>query len=149
MTKDEEGQLESSAQYRIEIWERSVEIAEKNPVLGVGFNTFPYLGFSLADTHNIYIKVLAEQGVIGLLLILLILFLAIQNGWKLYKHADDSFLKGLGLGFVICTIVIIITNMFGDRWSYVPLAGFFWIFLALVVRGNLIVNKQLNGENSN
>jgi len=145
-TKTEEGTLDSSAQNRLDMWKLSLDYFKKNSVIGVGFNTIPYLGLPLEDTHNIYIKVLTEQGSIGIVILLLLFFIAIKNSWKLYKSAQNGFLKGLGLGFTTCIIATIVTNLFGDRWTYLQLSAYFWVFLGLVVRGNLIVQEQQSGN---
>jgi O-antigen ligase len=144
-TQTEEGELDHSAQTRINLWETGLDIFNLNPLLGIGFNTIPFVGLEggFADTHNIYIKILAEQGLIGILIFLIILFLSLWYGWKLYKRADDTFLKGLGLGFVTCIIALMITNFFGDRWTYLPIGAYFWVFLGLVVRGNMIVDSEV------
>lgn len=145
-TQNEEGELESSAQKRLILWDTGIAIFQRSPLFGAGFNTLPYVGLGggFADTHNIYVKFLAEEGVIGLLIFLSILFLALMQGWKLYTRAKDTFFKGLGLGFVTCVIAMAVTNFFGDRWTYLPIGAYFWVFLGLVTRGNMIVREEVS-----
>ena len=50
--------------------------------------------------------------------------------------------RGLGLGFVICVIILMINNIFGDRWSYFELSGYLWIFAGLVARLNIISKTE-------
>ena len=64
------------------------------------------------------------------------------------ETTKDNFFKGLGLGFSACVLAVMVSNFFGDRWSFLQLGSYFWVFLALVVRGNLIVNSQLQISNS-
>jgi len=141
-TRTEEGTLDASSEHRIKMWQESIELFKENPIIGAGFNIFPYLGYELGDTHNIFVKILAEQGIIGMVIFLLLLWLALKSGWQLYKKADDAFLKGLGLGFTACVIATMVTNIFGDRWTYLQLGAYFWVFLGLVARGNIIVQQQ-------
>lgn len=148
MTRNEYGELENSAQMRVNVWKRSLDLFLLNPVIGIGFNTFPFLGFQLGDTHNLYIKILLEQGVIGLFLFLLIIFFALASSWRLYRKAKDNLLKGIGFGFFFCTISLLISNYFGDRWTYLPLGAYFWAFMGLVGRANIITQKELSGNNS-
>lgn len=142
MTRTEEGVLESSTADRLDLWKKSIELFKENPIVGVGFSVFPYLGYEKGDPHNIYMEVLLEQGIIGITIFLLLLYLALKYSWRLYKTTDDRFLKGLGLGFTACVIATMTTNIFGDRWTYLQLGAYYWVFLALVVRGNIIVQEQ-------
>lgn len=142
-TKTEEGELDRSSEKRLIMWQQSIELFNRNFLTGAGFNTIWYLGFQLGDTHNVFIKILAEQGIIGFIIILLIFFLSFRSSWKLYRIANDRFLKGLGLGFMACIIAMIVANMFGDRWTHTPLGAYYWVFLGLVERGRIISMEQL------
>jgi O-antigen ligase len=141
-TRTEEGELDRSSERRIVMWEQSMQLFMGSPFIGSGFNTIGYLGFVLGDTHNIYVKFLAEQGIIGTLLLLMVFIFALRSGWRLYHKARDGFLKGLGLGFLVCVVSLFIANMFGDRWTYFQVGAFFWAYLAMVERGNLIVEEE-------
>jgi O-antigen ligase len=134
MTKNNEGELEESAAIRIVLWNEAMNMFRESPIIGKGFNTFQftYKDRLWKDTHNFYIKMLVELGIFGLVAFLFLLYKAFLTGWKLYKEADDRFLKGLGLGFSACVISTAITNAFGDRWSYLSLGSYFWIFLGIV-----------------
>jgi len=146
ITENQEGVLDTSSQSRLVLWQESIKLFEQNPIIGVGYDVFSYLGYEKRDTHNIYLKVLAEQGIIGIIILFLLFYLALKYGWKLYKMASDSFLRGLGLGFTLCVIATMAVNMFGDRWTYLPLGAYFWVFLALVVRGNIITKESKLNE---
>ena len=132
---EEEGQLDVSAQTRLTIWEESFVYIEQSPIFGVGFNVFSHLGMQ-RDTHNIYLKTFAEQGIIGLIFLLIIYGISFKRALYLYARAADPFLKGLGLGFSACVLAVIVGNFFGDRWTHMSLSAFFWVFLGMVERGN-------------
>ncbi len=129
---------------RKKTWKLALEIFARNPVIGTGYNTF--IGIAGYDTHSQYLKILAEQGLIGETLFLVFICLAFKTGWGLFRTARDRFLKGLGLGFTACVIVVALGNLTGDHWTYYNLMGFFWVFLGLVVRANIITQKQLTAE---
>ena len=135
------GELEHSAAVRLDLWDHALKLFEQNPVFGVGFGGFQFSvpeGVHYTDTHNFYLKTLSEQGVIGFTLLLFVLFLAFRSGWRLFKIGKTPFYRGLGFGLVGCIAACIITNMFGDRWSYLVLGSYFWVFWGLVDRGILI-----------
>lgn len=141
-TKTEEGEIESSAAHRLILWDHAMNLFEQNPVFGVGFGGFGLTvpaGEHLTDTHNFYLKTLAEQGIIGGIFFLSILFKSFLSGWRLLKIGNSPLQQGLGFGFMGCVIACAITNMFGDRWSYFALGGYYWILWGLVDR----INKQI------
>ena len=119
-----------------------MEIFKENSMVGIGFGVFRTLGYDLGDTHNIYVKILVEQGLVGLLIFLLVILAFMIEGFRLYKKGDDDFSKGLGLGLFVCMFVLSVNNFFGDRWSYFELSGYLWIFAGLVARLNIISSEE-------
>jgi O-antigen ligase len=139
MTKTESGELEGSAAVRLDLWNHAMDLFRKSPIFGIGLGGFKFTvpeGF-FTDTHSLYLKTLSEQGIIGLIFLLIIFFIALKSGQRLFKMALTPFHKGLGFGFLGCTVAFIITNMFGDRWSYFVLGDYFWILWGLVDRSIL------------
>lgn len=145
MTKDERSNVESSVGIRLDLWDHALNLFEKNPVIGIGFGGFEYTmppGVPWKDTHNYYLKVLSEQGIVGFILVAMVLLMAFRSGWKLLKTGKDGFEKGLGFGFMGCVLACASTNLFGDRWSYYEMGSYFWIFWGLVDRGILIAETS-------
>ena len=136
------GQLEKSAERRLQIWDKGMELFKENFLVGIGYGVFGQLGYDLGDTHNIYVNILVEQGVVGMLIFLVLIFSFIAEGFRLYKNGDDDLSKGLGLGFVICVFVLLVNNIFGNRWSYLELSAYLWIFAGLVARLNIISKEE-------
>jgi putative inorganic carbon (HCO3(-)) transporter len=74
------GNLDSSAELRLDAWRFSWDLAKSYPITGGGFKTFtpelfqhfsPQLGF--AGPHSIYFQTLGDHGFVGLALFLLLL----------------------------------------------------------------------------
>jgi len=137
-TTDEYGEVEASAERRLLIWDKGMELFKENSLVGIGYGSFSRLGYDLGDTHNIYVKILVEQGIVGMLIFAILIFTFLAEGFRLYKNGDDDLSKGLGLGFAICVFVLLVNNIFGNRWSYLELSAYFWIFAGLVARLNII-----------
>ncbi len=136
MTETPSGHLESSAEERIVLWEHAKNLFAEHPVFGIGFNGF---GFTmpqgaLTDTHNFYMKTASEQGVIGLILLGLVLLRSFFSGWRLYRGGRSLFHQALGLGFIGCVTSLVVSNVFGDRFSYFTLGSYFWILWGTVDR---------------
>lgn len=152
-TVTEEGELESSAHGRIDYFEQGSEkFFSMNPLIGGGFATIKYVGLkgdsgkTANDPHNGYLEILLEQGIVGLGIFLWLFFSCIKAGWKLYKTSDDRFYRGLGLGFTVCVISAMVSNLTGDRWSYVQIMGYFWVVMALVARSQKIVETKKDND---
>ena len=137
-TTDEYGAVEASAERRLLIWDKGMELFSENSLVGIGYGVFAQLGYDLGDTHNIYVKILVEQGIIGMLIFAILIFTFMAEGFRLYKNGDDDLSKGLGLGFAVCIAVLLVNNIFGNRWTYLELSGYLWIFAGLVARLNII-----------
>src|SRR5882757_4457355 len=145
MTYDKnEQQLDTSAQDRVILWDDAMNLFHQNPALGAGFDTYQWqhrIG-GYTDTHNYFLKVLVETGVLGLMFFVFLLARMTRLGVKLYRTAQDPFLQSIGLGFALVMACVFVVNFFGDRWLYVEVNGFLWVLLACVVRGQMIENER-------
>ena len=161
MTKTEEGELEGSAAGRLELWKKAFELFESNPLLGVGFNGFREslkdkqsimsAGHKLTDTHGFFVRILCEQGIIGISIILIIFGKAFFSGLRLYRNSIEPFYIGLGLGFSACVISLFLSNLFGDRFSYLQSGCYFWVLWGLVDSCNVnssASSREVAGRNS-
>jgi O-antigen ligase len=145
MTENSNGELESSAGDRVTLWENAMEIISGNPVIGTGFDTYKFMHAvgPYEDTHNYYVKVMLETGLIGLIIFLAIISLMFRAGFSLYRAVQaEDFLRGLGLGVAGMLVATIVSNIFGDRWSYIEETGFTWVLVAMALRGMMIVREQ-------
>jgi O-antigen ligase len=119
---------------RTELWDKALNYFYENPITGTGYDTYQRL--TGRDTHNVYLKTMAEQGLIGLLIYLGLYFLALRSGWRLYRRADEELVKALGFGFLCAVVGSMVVNFFGDRWTYLQMGGIYWIIWALVDQEN-------------
>lgn len=144
-TKNEYGELDQSSELRLVMWEKGIELFKQSPIFGIGFGLYRMkdFGTGLKDTHNIYVKILAEQGIIGIILFIFVVFAMCRQGFYLYKKGDNEFSRGLGIGLFASMFTLIINNFFGDRWAYFELSAYTWAFVGLAVRlGQLSLNDS-------
>ena len=128
--------FDPSAQARVDLWEDAMTLFKQNPVTGTGFQTYRSLGrLGYGDTHNYYVKVLAETGVVGFVLFLILLWKLFRSGLHLFFITDDPFWRGLSLGFIALLASTVVLNLFGDRWSYQQVDGYVWVLLGCVLTG--------------
>src|SRR5208283_1728487 len=129
MTYDQNsGELDHSAAVRVSLWEEAKPVFDSNPVFGSGFDTYAYTGHlnGYRDSHNLFVKVLVETGVVGFLLFLSILAKSFRVGYRLFRQAQDDFLASLGLGLSVWVVCAAVANLFGDRWTFLQVNGFMW-----------------------
>jgi putative inorganic carbon (hco3(-)) transporter len=133
-------ELDHSAEVRVVLWQRAMHVFDQDPIFGTGFDTYYYGRHfnNYTDTHNYFVKVLLETGLLGLMIFLWLLVKAIRSGYKLFRRARDPFLSSLGLGLAVWVVTAIVANFFGDRWSYLQVNGYMWILAGMVARGWLM-----------
>jgi len=149
MTKDSYGQLESSSQSRIDLWKESWDSFVRRPIVGNGFATFQYgqhVVADLKDTHNLFVKVMVETGIVGVILVFFLLEQTLALGFRLFRHATDPLYQGIGLGLVLAMCSSIVGNCFGDRWSFLEISGPLFVVVGAAVRVNQLIALQKDQE---
>lgn len=146
MTHDANGNLEASAQERVDLWEQSKQLFMSNPVTGIGFGAFQFGEHTdkLKDTHNYYVKILVETGLIGFIIFSMMLYLMISAAWRLFRsahQASDPLYEAIGLGMLLIMVSALVLNGFGDRWSYVEINGLLWVMMGITLRAQMLVNQ--------
>ena len=138
MTHDESGNLEASAQERVDLWTDAEQTIMRYPIFGTGFASFQYGEHvdNLKDTHNWYVKVLVETGVVGFAFAMLMLYQMFGVAFRLFRRATDPLYRGFGLGLTICLTSLAVTNFFGDRWTYIEINGLLWVLIGAALRAN-------------
>jgi O-antigen ligase len=144
MMTDNEGVIDHSAASRLSLWEEAMQVFKADPIFGTGFNTYAYGSHvgGYGDTHNVFVKVLVETGLTGLLLFLAIFRKLFQIGRRLYRTAYDPFLQSLGLGFSAMMLAVFVANMFGDRWMYFEITGYTYAFAAMALRAQELSDRE-------
>jgi len=144
---DKESERDESAESRFVLWGIAMNEYVKSPITGIGFHVFhhvnPYRG---KDTHNYFVKILTEQGIVGITVLLVIFYYSTKLSLLLYRTSSDPLFKALGLGMLGAITAFFIGNMFGDRMSHYPISAYFWTYLALVQRALLLNNGKSHNE---
>ncbi len=148
MTKTSDGQLEASAQERVDLWENAEQSFLRSPIVGNGFATFQMGDHvdNLKDTHNWYVKVLVETGIIGMVFAIMLLYQMLTVSYRLFRRATDPLYQGLGLGLLLAICACIIANCFGDRWTYVEITAPLWVLISAAIRAEQFEKAELASE---
>jgi|SRR5579859_149917 len=144
MTYQQGEGLDASAEERVTIWQDAVDVITRNPLLGTGFDTYAYMGRvgDYKDTHNYYLKVFLELGLIGLAVFLWELRTVGKMTWQLFRASEDPWLSGLAGAFFAMLFCAVVVNFFGDRWTYLQVNGFFWVLVGLISRALFILKEE-------
>jgi O-antigen ligase len=136
MTETASGQLEASANERVKLWQAAEESILSDPIFGTGFATYQLSSHvdNLRDTHNWYVKVMVETGIIGLVIVLFMLEQMLALSFRLFRKATDPLYQGLGLGLFLAICSCIVANFFGDRWTYLEITGPLWVLVGTAIR---------------
>src|SRR5262249_12801851 len=137
---EEGAELESGARLRVDTWRAIIEVVSDHPIEGVGFGGLQYvlpqtgeaLGVDVKDSsHNTFLRMLGEMGVIGLGLFLWVLWRCWGVSTATIRRATTRFDRQLGVALGAATIALVTSCAFGDRFFNVLVAGGFWILVAL------------------
>jgi len=141
MTYDENsGEIDQSAQLRVSMWDDAMTLFASSPILGTGFYTYAFMHRVLEyqDTHNFFVKVLLETGIIGMLIFLWLLLRFFWMGFRFSGRARDPFFAALGLGLAGWVVTSSVANFFGDRWTFLQVNGYLWVVAGLAARAMVL-----------
>ncbi|HZK07049.1 MAG TPA: O-antigen ligase family protein [Bacteroidales bacterium] len=136
---------------RINRWQAGLRMFRERPFLGWGPGTYQFLyapfqrskektiistnAGDLGNAHSEYIGPMAEQGLPGLLTLLLVLGIGIYTGLKVYHRATNPEVRLMALLSVLALIAYFVhgflNNFLDTDKASVPVWGFFAIILAL------------------
>ncbi len=136
------GQDNTSLQ-RFAYWEVGMSIIDEFPILGIGyFNWMKYVGYLYPDgvgvygivqlPHNIYIQVAAEQGYLGLISFVIMVFTAFYLNIKTRRtteHLENKFLYNLTYGLDAGLVGYLVAGTFVTVFYY----PYFWVQISMIV----------------
>jgi O-antigen ligase len=118
--------LDSSSSERIFSWQESVRAWKKNPFLGRGAGGFP-----LIDGQ--YVVLLPEQGLLGLIAFLWLLWTILKQSLSIYKKIDDELYKGLTLGFLAGLIGLMVHAVTANTFIIIRIMEPFWFIAGIIM----------------
>lgn len=145
-TTVEEGQRDESTELRFEYWKIAWANFLRNPVVGTGYHTFHHREINPygRDTHNLYIRMLSEGGVLGAVMLLGLLLAVLRTAVRELSHSrSGTWRYALALGLMGAWVSMIISNLFGDRFTYYPVVAYFWAYAALVMKARHLPQETI------
>ena len=136
-TTVEENERDQSTEMRFVYWHVAWRNFLEHPVVGSGYHTFHHREINPygKDTHNLYMRTLTEGGVLGAFALLGLLLALLRTARReLAAAASGSLRYALALGVVGAWMALVCGNLFGDRFTYYPMIGYFWAYVALMLK---------------
>lgn len=135
---------------RIDAWVIMGEIIKKNPILGLGPSNYYWYtplyairGYQVEfNSHNQYLDLLAQIGIIGTAVVLWFYIEVARLGWKLTKVVPQGFPKAFVYGALGGLVATVFSGMLGDWFlpfvynvGYVGMRSSIlgWVFLGALV----------------
>ena len=147
---------EYSISTRFDAWIIMAQIIKINPVLGLGFANyywytplFPIRGYAVSfNSHNNYVDIVAQTGLVGLVCFLWILWEVGWLGWNLRKQVPSGFAQAYVYGALGGLAGMVVAGMFGD-WVLpffynIGLSGFRSSMLSWLFLGGLVSLSQMD-----
>ncbi|HET9835698.1 MAG TPA: O-antigen ligase family protein, partial [Rhodanobacteraceae bacterium] len=128
-------QADNSTEMRYVFWDVAWNHFKMHPIVGTGYRTFPSYNPYKMDTHNFFLRELVEKGAVGFLIMLGLFFSMARVCWRCFRDSPHASLGyALGLGLCAAWIAMVIGNIWGDRFTYTQMIGYFWVYLALALK---------------
>lgn len=141
---------------RVDAWRIVLDISKTSPILGLGFaNYYWYVplfrirGFYVQfSSHNQYVDIIAQTGVLGLLCCVWLFFEIGRLAWNLMAHLPEGFAKAYSYGTFVGLIGCILAGFLADWWLpfvyNIGLDGFRASILPWVFFGGLIAIEKIH-----
>ena len=144
-----------SVSTRLDAWLILAQIIKFSPILGLGFANyywytplFPIRGYAVSfNSHNNYVDIVAQTGLVGLVFFLWFLWEVGRLGWRLRERVPEGFAQAYVYGTLGGLVGTVVIGMFGD-WVLpffynVGLIGFRTSMLSWLFLGGLVSLKQI------
>jgi hypothetical protein len=149
------GTDEYSISTRFDAWLIIAQIIKVSPIWGLGFANyywytplFPIRGYAVSfNSHNNYLDIVAQTGLVGLVCFLWLLWEMARLGWRLRKHAPTGFAQAYVYGALGGLAGMVVAAMLGD-WVLpffynIGLNGFRSSMLGWLFLGGLVSLEQM------
>lgn len=129
---------------RIQIWRTALKMIQEHPLRGVGNGNFielydsyvakykylAYKNYSHYPSHNSYLKIESELGIVGGLSFISIIINTIIKIKKVIVTVEDKKINLFYIGFFASVAAFIFMNLIENLFFVPTVVVYFWIFLA-------------------
>jgi len=124
---------------RTDLWAFVMPYILQKPITGYGFNASRFVAVAHPDTpfasthmHNSLLEATYNNGIVGLILILMVQFVIVRNLWRTIRAAPTPEIRYIAVGCLAAFVNLFINGMFNATFGGRPDASYM-ILIALVV----------------
>lgn len=142
----------SSIKRRIAIWKFTALMIKDHPLLGSGIGTFKYNSLryqakffdqgenralyphGFADkTHNEYLQIWAELGIIGLVIFIWMMICYFNYGIKILNKIKNHYKQAMLIGLMSSIVAVLVDGLFGFPFHLAATIVLFWVAIGFTV----------------
>jgi len=137
----ETAQSKDFSTYRTHIWSVTIDVIKNNFPFGAGYGAFgvaytPYDSFNgierVEQAHNDYLQILADAGIVGLIIAAYFMFKLFRTGLESAK-TSNTFRRGVAVGALAGCFAILVHSLFDFVLHTTAVALLFLTLVSLVV----------------
>lgn len=146
---------DSSTSYRVNIWLACLTMLKTVWLTGIGpgVDSFRYIyqeyAFNAVEaphSHNLYLQVIIDFGVVGLILLLAMLIIFFKYLLSTVRRSRDNFMKTMAAALAAGMFGFLIQGFTDNVWYNNRIVAFFWLILAIAAAAhNLIKGAEPEG----
>ncbi len=131
----------SGLEWRLNAWAQVGTLLSEKPIFGHGLGmVFVKMGYL---THNDYLRLLVEVGIVGLLAYLWMAVQFLSKTWRDYRRTQSNTAKSFHVGLLALTLGFLVRQSADNTLRNTSTMMFFWIFLALT-RNIFLIDSELD-----
>ena len=130
----------SGWQWRLETWSDIGAMVAEKPLLGHGLSAV-YAGLGV-QTHNDYLRLTAEVGLLGLLAYLCLSYRVIRQTWKDYQNVQSDVAKSFQVSLLALAVGLLVRAFADNTLRDAVVMMYFWIFVAMSRNIAQVYSKQ-------
>lgn len=139
-----------SAATRVLLWSLAARMFAASPIVGVGFGNFQgmygdylknisWIPAMVFGTHNIYLQMLSETGLLGFTAFFFLLIRAIKEAIRQIRVSRGFLAQVLGFGVIGAILALLVHGCVDYTLGFAEVGTLFWMLLALLtVNGRLL-----------
>jgi O-antigen ligase len=131
---------DGSTSYRVNIWLASLNMLATFWLSGIGLGTetfvyiyrkFSFNAVNAPHSHNLYLQLMIDLGVIGLILFAVIMAVFYKKLFLTVNRSKDSFITATGAALCAGMAGFLLQGMTDNVWYNYRVVIFFWLIVAL------------------
>jgi len=147
---------DTSTSYRVYIWFGTIDMLKDYWLTGIGlgegaFNViYPHYSYSAIvapHSHNLYLQILVENGIVGFVLFSVLMIAFYKNAIHVICRLNRGFMKVCLLAFVSAATGYLVQGLFDNVWYNYRVFMFFFMTLAFTMQcANISIKNDARGR---